>query len=66
MPAAIALHADEAVFQAAAGEIAVELIQHKPGQRPLAVGEAALEGRQAIVLSPFTAANATFALNAAV
>ena len=44
MPAAVALHADEAVFQAAAGEIAAELIQHEPRQRPLALGEAALEG----------------------
>ena len=45
MPAAIALHADEAVFQAAAGEIAAELLPHEPGQRPIALGEAALEGR---------------------
>ena len=56
--AAIALHPDEPMLQAAAGEIAAELIEDEPGQRPLAFVKAALEGRQ--VLLDQTVENAVF------
>ena len=49
MLAAIALHADEAVLEPATREVVAELVEHEPGQRTLAFGEAALEGRQVLL-----------------
>jgi hypothetical protein len=48
MAAAIALHADEAMLHATAGEVAAELVEHERGQLSLALGKPALEGREVL------------------
>jgi hypothetical protein len=47
--AAIALHPDEAVAPAVAGETAAELIEHGRRQRPLAFGEFSLDGGKVLL-----------------
>ena len=49
MLAAIALHADEAVFQAAARQVVAELIEDVSRQRSLALGKVALEAGQMLL-----------------
>jgi len=49
VPTAIALHADEAVLHAAAGEVTTELVEHERGQRTLAFGKPTLEGREVLL-----------------
>lgn len=36
------------MLHATAGEIAAELVEHEPGQRSLALGKQALEGREVL------------------
>jgi hypothetical protein len=49
VPAAIALHADEAVFQSTAREVASKLVEDEPRQWSFAFGEPALEARQVLL-----------------